>query len=199
MSPRWGPTPTLTDWPTVSCNVTLTLTCRKEGFFVRKLQRGLSSMETWCERSNIKINEEKTRLIYFSHSRRPPGSHLTLNGRDIPFVNIVKFLGVIFDKRVTWRLHIEMIEAKAFRTLIRIYSLFKSERLSTNIKLTLHKALIRSIMTYACPAWEFATDNHLLKLQRLQNKVLRTIGNFPRCTQVRDLHMAFNFRMYMII
>jgi hypothetical protein len=30
--------------------------------------------------------------------------------------------GVIFDKKVTWRLHIEMIEAKAFRTFIRIYS-----------------------------------------------------------------------------
>jgi hypothetical protein len=29
-------------------------------------------------------------------------------------------------------------------------------------------------------------------LQRLQNKVLRTIGNFPRRTQVRDLHMALN-------
>jgi hypothetical protein len=46
-------------------------------------------------------------------------------------------------------------------------------------------------MTYACPAWEFAAYNHLLKLQRLQNKVLRTIGSFPRCTPVRDLHMAF--------
>jgi hypothetical protein len=69
-----------------------------------------------------------------------------------------------------------MIEAKAFRTFIRIYSLFKSERLSANIKLTLHKTLIRSVMTYACLAWEFAAEYHLLKLQRLQNKVLRTIG-----------------------
>jgi hypothetical protein len=32
-------------------------------------------------------------------------------------------------------------------------------------------------MAYACPAWEFAAEIHLLKLQRLQNKVLRTIGN----------------------
>ncbi|PNF28984.1 hypothetical protein B7P43_G15105 [Cryptotermes secundus] len=32
----------------------------KEGFIVRKLQRGLSSMETWFERWNIKINEDKT-------------------------------------------------------------------------------------------------------------------------------------------
>jgi hypothetical protein len=84
-----------------------------------------------------------------------------------------------------------MIKVKAFRTFIRIYSLFKSERLSSNIKLALHKALIRSIMTYACPAWQFAADNHLLKLQRLQNKVLCTIGNFRRRTPVRDLHMAF--------
>jgi hypothetical protein len=87
-----------------------------------------------------------------------------------------------------------MIEAKAFRTFIRIYSLLKSERLSANIKLTLLKALIRSIMTYACPVRELAADNYLLKLQRLQNKVLQTIGNFPRCTLVRDLHTAFNLQ-----
>jgi hypothetical protein len=46
-------------------------------------------------------------------------------------------------------------------------------------------------MTYACPAWEFAAESHLLKLQRLQNRVLRSIVNFPRRTSVRDLHVAF--------
>jgi hypothetical protein len=77
---------------------------------------------------------------------------LTLNGWNIPFVNHVKYLGVIFDKRITCRPHIEMIEAKAFRILIRIHSLFKSEPLRANIKLTLHKALIISVITYACSA-----------------------------------------------
>jgi hypothetical protein len=47
-------------------------------------------------------------------------------------------------------------------------------------------------MTYAFSAWEFAADIHLLKLQRLQNKVLRTIGNFPKHMRVRELHKAFN-------
>jgi hypothetical protein len=46
-------------------------------------------------------------------------------------------------------------------------------------------------MTYACPVWEFAADIHLLKLQRLQNKVIRTTGNFPRRTPVNYLHVAF--------
>jgi hypothetical protein len=33
---------------------------------------------------------------------------------------------------------------------------------------------------------------YLLKLQYLQNKVLRTTGNFPRCTLVHDMHTAFD-------
>jgi hypothetical protein len=36
---------------------------RKEGFVGRKILRGLSSMETWCERWNIKINKDKTQGI----------------------------------------------------------------------------------------------------------------------------------------
>jgi hypothetical protein len=46
-------------------------------------------------------------------------------------------------------------------------------------------------MTYTCPTWELVTDTYLLKLQRLQNKVLHATGNFPRCTPVRNFHTAF--------
>jgi hypothetical protein len=46
-------------------------------------------------------------------------------------------------------------------------------------------------MTYACSAWEFVTDTHLLKLQHLQNKVLCTTGKFSSCTPVCELDMAF--------
>ena len=162
----------------------------KKGFTIRKLQLGLTAME-WCENWNIKINEDKTQAIYFSHCNRPVESQLTLKGRNIPFVNNVKYLGVNFDRKISWRSHIEKIETKAFRTFINTYSQLKSDCLSTSIKLTLYKALIRSAITYACPVWEFAADTHLLKLQRLQNRVLRTIGNYPRRTLTRDLHMVF--------
>jgi hypothetical protein len=71
------------------------------------------------------VNADKTYGIYFSRSRPPPESLVTLNGRNTPFVNSVKYLGVIFNKNVTWRLHIGMMEVKAFRIFIRAYSLFK--------------------------------------------------------------------------
>ena len=121
-------------------------TDRKEGYVLRKLQRGLSATETLYERWNIKINYHTTQFIYFSHTLRLPEAHLTLIGRNIIFVCHVKYLGVIFDKRITWRLHTEMIEAKAFKTFITIHSVLKSEQLSASIKLTRHKSLIRSVL-----------------------------------------------------
>jgi hypothetical protein len=109
--------------PSVTLALFLDDTClyatdRKEGYVLRKIQCGLDSMAAWYEQWNIKINEDKTRAIYFTHRNRPPDSLLTLNGRNIPFVHSVKYLGVIFDKRMIWRLHIQMIETKAFRTFI---------------------------------------------------------------------------------
>jgi hypothetical protein len=47
-------------------------------------------------------------------------------------------------------------------------------------------------MTCACPAWELAADTCHLKVQRKQNKILRTTGNFSKCKPVRDLHTGFN-------
>jgi hypothetical protein len=48
------------------------------------------------------------------------------------------------------------------------------------------------VKTYAFLTWEFAAVTHLIKLQRLQNEVLRTIGNFPRRTPIRKMNMAFH-------
>jgi transcriptional antiterminator Rof (Rho-off) len=46
-------------------------------------------------------------------------------------------------------------------------------------------------MTYACPALEFAAGPLILKMQILKNKVLHTVGNFPRRKPTRELHVAF--------
>jgi hypothetical protein len=126
-------------------------TAYNERYVLRKLQCGLTAIEASCEQWHIKVNEDKDPgHILFSQTWTGWGS-LTLKGRNIPFVKEVKYLGVIFDRKVTWRCHTVTIATKALRTFIRIYSLLKSERLSAKTKLTLYKVLIRSKMTYACP------------------------------------------------
>jgi hypothetical protein len=46
-------------------------------------------------------------------------------------------------------------------------------------------------MVYACSAWEYEADAHLLKLKHPQNWFLYAIGNFDRLTPVHEMHMAF--------
>jgi hypothetical protein len=43
-----------------------------------------------------------------------------------------------------------------------------------------------------CYKQDELADSYILKLQRLQNKVLHTIGNFARCAPVSDLHTPLN-------
>jgi hypothetical protein len=56
-------------------------------------------------------------------------------------------------------------------------------------------------MTYACPAWEFAADTYLLKLQRLQNKVLRTnlLETFQGAHRPAIYICRSKFRMFTIL
>jgi hypothetical protein len=50
-------------------------------------------------------------------------------------------------------------------------------------------------MTYARPTWKFAAETHLLKLQRVENRVLRTIGNFPRLTSIHAYSFPSSVRL----
>jgi hypothetical protein len=52
-------------------------------------------VKSWCKRWNIKLNEGNNRAVHFSRRIRPVETNLTLNGRNLPFVNHVKYLGVI--------------------------------------------------------------------------------------------------------
>ena len=57
--------------------------------------------------------------------------------------------------------------------------------------LVLHTEVIRFIMTRACHAVESATGTNLSTLQHLQNRAGRPDGNYPRPTQITDLHVVF--------
>jgi hypothetical protein len=126
-----------------------------------KLQRGLTAENLWCERWNMKINEGNSQMICFSRRLTVPDDVLQLSRRDSPFVNNVTYLGVTFARRMTWGHRIERTVAKVLRTYVRTYSLLKNGRLSTNIKLMPYQAVIGSVMTPACPTWEYVVDCHI--------------------------------------
>jgi hypothetical protein len=76
-----------------------------------------ATTEEWCFLCGGCRNLITTTVGFDYGLTSPREAHLTLNGRTIPFVNYVKYVGIILDKRTTWRLRVETIEAKAFRIL----------------------------------------------------------------------------------
>jgi hypothetical protein len=63
-------------------------------------------------------------------------------------------------------------------------------RSPSNIKLIPYKALLRAIIVYVCPTWEYATDARLLKLQCLQIRVLRAVGKLDMCKPAHELQVV---------
>ena len=64
--------------------------------------------------------------------------------------------------------------------------------LSIQNKITLYKLCIRSSLTYAAPVWSNTSSSNYRRLQILQSKCLRVIGNYPRRTPIPRLHSTLH-------
>jgi hypothetical protein len=156
-----------------------------------KLQRRLTAVNSWCERWNLKINERKSQTICFSRRRSFPDDILHSNRRDIPFINNVSYLVVTFDRRIAWRHHNERTIAKALRTYVRTYSLFRSLRFK--YKRYTYTFQISDYVNYDLCLSNLGVcgGRSPLEIHRLENRAFSAIGNLDMCSPVIELHVAF--------
>ena len=75
------------------------------------LQQDLLKLAMWCAKWRIKLNPKKTKVIIFSRSllARKAELHLKLYGETLKIYPQVKFLGIIFDSKLTFQPHFEDI------------------------------------------------------------------------------------------
>ena len=80
-------------------------------FAANLLQQDLLKLATWCAKWRIKLNPEKTKVIIFSRSllARKAELNLTPYGEPLKIYPLVKFLGIIFDSKLTFQKHFENI------------------------------------------------------------------------------------------
>jgi hypothetical protein len=77
--------------------------------------------------------------------------------------------------------------------MVKLFPLLaRDSTLSAQNKLILYKLSILSVMIYAAPVWSNTSPSNYRRLQTLQSKRLRIIGNFPRFTPIPLLHTTFN-------
>lgn len=153
--------------------------------------RGLQTVAHWLKQNLLTLNISKTTYLQFRISNVIPKTaddnfdiNLKVHSCDLQQTDkcscismtkskTVKYLGVLLDDRLSWLPHIELISS---RTRILTW-VFKKLRYVADFDLlrTIYFALAQSIIGYCISVWGGACKSFLIKLERSQRCLLKTM------------------------
>ena len=154
------------------------------------LQHAGTKVKQYMDKWKINVNRQKTQALFITnrYSRQLPGENIKFLNENIKWESEAKYLGMVIDKRVTLRQHVDYVTDRAHTALRLLYPLIsRNSQLDVRNKLLIYKLAIRPIFTYGCPAFETMAKTHIQKLQVLQNKFLRIVLNKTRYDRITDL------------
>ena len=98
--------------------------------------------------------------------------------------NNIKFLGIIFDKHLTFKHHVDVIARKISKSVGILFKL--SKYLPLTIIKTLYYSLINQFLLYGIEVWHGTYANITNKIFILQKKACRAIHNLPFNTHTTE-------------
>jgi len=152
------------------------------------LQEHLNAIQKWVSDWKFKINCEKSVNITFTLKKTtcPP---VFINGNLIPSADVVRYLGMHLDKRLTWNPHTRLKRLNFKQRFQQLYRLLRrNSKLPLNQKLTLYKTILRPIWTYGIELWGSTKPSNIQRIQSLQSRILRTIACAPFYVSNDTLH-----------
>lgn len=162
---------------------------RSPVLLTRYLQEATDELEDYFRQWRIEVNPEKSTALFMARRRLVPQGQVTMEGRPIPWRDDVKYLGVKLDKRLNFHAHVDYALSKGRMIAGHLNPILgRRSKMSIRNKLLIYKTIVRPAITYGSPAWGHATDPHLRKLQRFQNRQLRCIYNAPWYMRNAQLH-----------
>ena len=156
----------------------LFITARNLEEAVLHLNEDLLSLARWLKFKKLKLNISKTKYMIISSANARADVNISIDGETLERVREIKYLGVIIDDKLTFKSHIDNIikkVAKKYGIMCRL----KNE-LTVTSKIQLYKSLISPHLDFCSSILFLANNTQILRLQRLQNKVMRLI---LRCTR----------------
>lgn len=120
-------------------------------------------------------------------------TQLIINNTPIPWADDIRYLGVIMDKRLSWKAAICDRVAKTRAAAGAIHGLIsQSSPLNRSLRLALYKICLRPVLTYGLHVWISASYSNFLIASRAQSRVLKIISGFPTITPTRFLNETLN-------
>ena len=157
---------------------------------IRKVQKSLNNLEVWCRKWRVKLNGEKSHLLFISRTREKCDENyaIQLFNDTVRPTNCAKFLGIEIDSQLSFRNHFDSIHARASKRLsvLRVLSSAKTE---PAVLLKLYKIYIRPLFEYGSSAFVAASRTQLSRLQNIQNEAIRISLRLPkyiRCSLLQE-------------
>ena len=146
----------------------------------RKLQHTINRLEKWTLKNGFTISKNKTVAMHFCPDKKCMDPVLKLDNDPIQFVKEAKFLGLIWDTKLTFEPHIKYLKARCQKSLNILKVLSRTEwGADRTTLLKLYRSLVRSKLDYGCLVYGSASKTALAKLDPVHNQGLRlSLGAF---------------------
>ena len=155
----------------------------------RTMQSAIDQVQRWSILNGFTFAPAKTSAVHFTDKQemfREPDLHL--NQVQIKFEDSIKFLGLIFDKKLTFRQHIQSVRARCNKAmnLIKTISSHVWGADQESI-MRVYRALVRSIMDYGGIVYSSASATTRDLLEPIANQAMRLASGAFRSTPIASL------------
>ena len=158
-------------------------------FATLQLQRGMDILEGWCRRWRVKLNASKSNFVLFSRNREKHTENyrIALFNDTVAPTDSARFLGVTFDEKLNFSIHLNDIHSRTSKRLNVIRAVTRAG-VDKHTAIKLYKTYILSVLEYGSIAFLAAPKLNMNKLQRIQNEAIRACLKIPCYIRTDLLH-----------
>jgi hypothetical protein len=160
----------------------------------RQLQQCLYKIQNWAQENGFRFSRTKTVCMHFCQLRKMhPEPELKLNDNQIPLVKEYKFLGIIFDSKMSFIPHIKYVKSKCQQALNLLKTVSRMDwGADEEVLLRLYRSHIRSKLDYGCVVYGSARKSYIQMLDTIHHQGLRICLGAFRTSPAESLYVAAN-------
>ena len=172
---------------------------------VKEVNLELTNVFKWLCSNKLTLNFSKTKYMVLTKKRDVSHSFtVKMGGKKLQECNTYKYLGVMFDKDLNWKSHIEYICSKICKVVGGLAKL----RYCADIEILreVYFALIHSYVRYGIIAWGNITKTNVKPLNVILNRAIRIMSFAPfsgkvelkplyHQLQIMDIDQTFKFEV----
>ena len=160
----------------------------------RRLQQGLNNLQVWADQNGFRFSKQKTVCMHFCKLRRlhlDPILHI--DNIAIPVVHETKFLGILFDDRLSFIPHLRYLKTRCSKAM-NLLRVVANRDWGADFKtlILLYRSLIRSKLDYGSIVYGSARRSYLEMLEPVQNRALKLCLGAFRTSPIDSLRVEAN-------